>query len=569
MSANSSVNRCVVSTFETEYKMVYDPKCYARDLFSTVISTTGIREQWYFGLSFTNNQGEEDWLILDKKINKHDISLKGDVKFKFKFKYFPENVVEDIIQNVTLRLLFYQVKNSILSESVYCPAEKAILLASFAVQAKYDDFDAEKHPPGYLANERILCQKIIDQHDRSKRDWEDVVSEFHKKNRGMFADEAMIEYLKVAQDLEMFGLSYFEVIVKNDKKLSLGIDALGINIYDLDKKLSPKLSFPWSEIRVVSKKRKQFRISFVDRKKSTFKAKPVNPKMTATIYYLATGNHDLFVQRRKGDTIEIKQMKEQKAIEMKIRERELQAFKREKQLRQRVEEAQKNLEKQYKDLEEQMAERNKELEKASESIRRLEEQLREAQTMKDDLQKQQQELKDMLEKMEKDREMDAEEKEKLQSEIKAKEEEIEAVRLKVANQEEETRKIQNEIEEAKKTIKEQVEKRIDIPVMNSDFEEKEKIPEIVVDKAIGGGNRSSSDSSDSEDEEKERKPDPKTENVLKTLREDLDKTLVEGRETEEDRQHRDNLKQGRDKYKTLRDVRMGNTKRRIDTFENM
>ena len=32
---------------------------------------------------------------------------------------------------------------------------------------------------------------------------------------------------------------------------------------------------------------------------------------------------------------------------------------------------------------------------------------------------------------------------------------------------------------------------------------------------------------------------------------------------------RENLKSGADKYKTLREVRKGNTKRRIDNFENM
>ena len=37
----------------------------------------------------------------------------------------------------------------------------------------------------------------------------------------------------------------------------------------------------------------------------------------------------------------------------------------------------------------------------------------------------------------------------------------------------------------------------------------------------------------------------------------------------EDQIHKENVKQGRDKYKTLREVRKGNTKRRVDQFENM
>ena len=40
-------------------------------------------------------------------------------------------------------------------------------------------------------------------------------------------------------------------------------------------------------------------------------------------------------------------------------------------------------------------------------------------------------------------------------------------------------------------------------------------------------------------------------------------------ETTMDKIHKENVKQGRDKYKTLREVRKGNTKRRVDQFENM
>ncbi len=42
----------------------------------------------------------------------------------------------------------FQIREEILNESIYCPAEKAVLLASFAVQAKFSDFDESIHTPG-------------------------------------------------------------------------------------------------------------------------------------------------------------------------------------------------------------------------------------------------------------------------------------------------------------------------------------------------------------------------------------------------------------------------------------
>jgi hypothetical protein len=45
-------------------------------------------------------------------------------------------------------------------------------------------------------------------------------------------EEAMLEFLKIAQDLEMYGVTYFEIKNKKGTELLLGVDALGLNIYD-------------------------------------------------------------------------------------------------------------------------------------------------------------------------------------------------------------------------------------------------------------------------------------------------------------------------------------------------
>lgn len=42
-----------------------------------------------------------------------------------------------------------------------------------------------------------------------------------------------MEYLKLAQDLEMYGVNYFEIKNKKGTKLLLGVDALGLNIYEV------------------------------------------------------------------------------------------------------------------------------------------------------------------------------------------------------------------------------------------------------------------------------------------------------------------------------------------------
>lgn len=56
------------------------------------------------------------------------------------------------------------------------------------------------------------------------------------KEHYFWREDAILEYLKIAQDLEMYGVNYFEIKNKKGSDLFLGVDALGINIYEKDDK---------------------------------------------------------------------------------------------------------------------------------------------------------------------------------------------------------------------------------------------------------------------------------------------------------------------------------------------
>lgn len=59
-----------------------------------------------------------------------------------------------------MSFLLYQVKEAILNDENYCPPETAVLLASYAVQAKYGDYSKDVHKPGYLTHDRLLPQRF-------------------------------------------------------------------------------------------------------------------------------------------------------------------------------------------------------------------------------------------------------------------------------------------------------------------------------------------------------------------------------------------------------------------------
>ena len=107
------------------------------------------------------------------------------------------------------------MKNAILSDEIYCPPETSVLLASYAVQAKYGDFQKEVHTSGFLSADRLLPERVMQQHKLSRDEWEDRITNWYTEHRGMLREDAMMEYLKIAQDLEMYGVNYFDI--KNKK----------------------------------------------------------------------------------------------------------------------------------------------------------------------------------------------------------------------------------------------------------------------------------------------------------------------------------------------------------------
>lgn len=58
------------------------------------------------------------------------------IKLHLKVEFYPEDAEQGLILQITQHLFFLHVKNDILNENIYCPAEEAVLMASFSVQAK-------------------------------------------------------------------------------------------------------------------------------------------------------------------------------------------------------------------------------------------------------------------------------------------------------------------------------------------------------------------------------------------------------------------------------------------------
>ena len=91
-----------------------------------------------------------------------DIPKGSHFVLQFKIMLYPEDVENELIQDITRHFFFLEVNEKILSQEIYCPPETAMMMAAYAAQALYGEYDADVHKPGFLAIEDFIPQRVSD-----------------------------------------------------------------------------------------------------------------------------------------------------------------------------------------------------------------------------------------------------------------------------------------------------------------------------------------------------------------------------------------------------------------------
>ncbi|XP_071491966.1 moesin-like [Diadema antillarum] len=572
-----------VTTMDAELEFAIQQNTSGKQLFDQVVKTIGLREIWFFGLQYTDSKGLSTWLKLNKKVLQQDLKKESPLQFKFRVKFYPEEVTEELIQEVTQRLFFLQVKEAILTDEVYCPPETSVLLASYAAQAKHGAFDSPKCK--FADDNVILPKRVVDQHKMSKEQWHDRVLNWYKEHKKLLKEEAMIEYLKIAQDLEMYGVNYFEIKNKKGTDLYLGVDALGLNVYEKDDKLTPKIGFPWSEIRNISFNDKKFVIKPIEKKAPDFIFYAPRLRINKRILALCMGNHELYMRRRKPDTIEVQQMKAQARDEKAAKQQEKEQLAREAERRReaekqredadkRREEAEKRaqmLEEKIMNMEETQRKNDEELKKKEEEANALNDAYRTSMMESQETERRLAALQLEIDQTKSEAEMSAHDKMEMEQKLRQMEEQEQLL----ARQQEEALRNQEELQEKLKESQEEHEK------LREEIHE----AQLAAAAAVMPATNEAVEDDDAQDAEQElsevpdvrdRDEEDKTQylvqkNLMKevdALRKELETFKDSSKNTQNDIIHQGNKAAGRDKYQTLKQIRQGNTKQRIDVFEN-
>ena len=98
-----------VTTIDAELEFAIQPNTTGKQLFDQVVKTIGLREIWFFGLQYTDSKNYQTWLKLNKKVLSQDVKKESPLQFKFRAKFYPEDVADELIQDITVRLFYLQV----------------------------------------------------------------------------------------------------------------------------------------------------------------------------------------------------------------------------------------------------------------------------------------------------------------------------------------------------------------------------------------------------------------------------------------------------------------------------
>uniref|UniRef100_A0A8C9KD98 protein-tyrosine-phosphatase n=1 Tax=Panthera tigris altaica TaxID=74533 RepID=A0A8C9KD98_PANTA len=128
-----------------------------------------------------------------------------------------------------------------------CPLNSAVVLASYAVQSHFGDYDSSIHHPGYLSD----SQFIPDQND----DFLTKVESLHEQHSGLKQSEAESCFINIARTLDFYGVELHSGRDLHNLDLMIGIASAGIAVY---RKYICTSFYPWVNILKISFKRKKF-----------------------------------------------------------------------------------------------------------------------------------------------------------------------------------------------------------------------------------------------------------------------------------------------------------------------
>lgn len=251
-SRGDIVYKCTVRLLEdTEIlECEFHPSFKGKSLLEHVCQQLNLTESDYFGLRYVDASGQRHWLHMAKLILKQ-VKDASPILFSFRVKFYPPNPLL-LKEDVTRFQIYLQLKRDLLHGRLYCTANEAAMLGALIIQIELGDYDSTIHIGNYVSEMRLLLRQTDAIEGR--------IQELHREPlegtpiggggvKGMSTEEAERTFLKIACQLDTYGVDPHPVKDHRGNQLYLGINHSGILTFQGSRKTN---HFKWSEVHKIN-----------------------------------------------------------------------------------------------------------------------------------------------------------------------------------------------------------------------------------------------------------------------------------------------------------------------------
>uniref|UniRef100_A0A8C9YBH8 FERM domain containing 4B n=1 Tax=Sander lucioperca TaxID=283035 RepID=A0A8C9YBH8_SANLU len=273
-------------------ELLVQPKLLSRELLDLVASHFNLKEKEYFGLSYIDDTGQNNWLHLDRKALDHDFSkTSGPLELKFLVRFYIEKITF-LKDNTTVELFFLNAKSLVL-----------YMILFFLFSAEIARSDLKQLP--------VLPTRVLREHP-SLNYCEDKVIEHYKKLKGLTRGQAIVQYLALVESLPTYGVHYYPVKDKQGIPWWLGVSYKGIGQYDLQDKLKPRKLYQWKQLENLYFREKKFAVEVNDPHRRTVTKQTfgqtglvihtwyASHSLIKTIWVMAISQHQFYLDRKQS-----------------------------------------------------------------------------------------------------------------------------------------------------------------------------------------------------------------------------------------------------------------------------
>ncbi|XP_053455716.1 FERM domain-containing protein 4B isoform X4 [Nycticebus coucang] len=292
-------------------ELLVQPKLLSRELLDLVASHFNLKEKEYFGITFVDDSGQQNWLQLDHRVLDHDLPKKpGPAILHFAVRFYIESI-SFLKDKTTVELFFLNAKSCVHKGHIEVDSETIFKLAALILQEAKGDYTSDENARKDLKTLPAFPTKTLQEHP-SLAYCEDRVIENYLKIKGLTRGQAVVQYMKIVEALPTYGVHYYAVKDKQGLPWWLGISYKGIGQYDLQDKVKPRKLFQWKQLENLYFREKKFAVEVHDPRRISVSRRTfgqsglfvqtwyANSSLIKSIWVMAISQHQFYLDRKQS-----------------------------------------------------------------------------------------------------------------------------------------------------------------------------------------------------------------------------------------------------------------------------